>query len=141
MDTLLLARLAVEVLVSHVKDTRTSVDEFQKRGERLYDVIRNRFARETDGGKASNALQLFEKDPKQRKGVEDELFPLLETDQTFAKDLRTTLQVNPPQKKSPHEEIETRSTRLSAAFSTSYQQIKAGKSSTVENIRMSIKND
>ena len=142
METSLLARLVVELLVSHMRNISTSIDGTVANGKNLYDTVQSRFAKEADGGKASKVLQVLKEDPKQRKNVEDELFFLLETDPAFVNIIRTTIQLGLPLKHPPQDDNESHARqRHEAILSTSYQQIKVEKRSTVENIRMSIKND
>ncbi len=93
----------MEALASYFNSVDTSVirseDDLPSRksrelGQRLYEAIYARFAQETDGGKASNTLEFFVKDPDYSSVVEKKLSHLLQTDPAFADTLHQIIQAS-----------------------------------------------
>lgn len=64
-------------------------------GKHLYEIIRARFSKEADGGKASQALTTLASDPDYRPVVEQKLARILSADPAFEQALRAIIESGP----------------------------------------------
>lgn len=137
MDAAALTSLAVTLLMPlvHKGDASTN-NEYYQYSQRLYELLRGRFATIRDEGRASKALQLFLENPENSYRVEKKLFPLLQTDPVFADELRSMIQTGPRRSLTPQEEREARRMRTLDALSVGRQETRAGKYSTLEDVQI-----
>lgn len=130
-------------IVSTAVVTKMSEDIYDKTKEQtkhLLEAIRNRFAQEPDGGKASKALQNFVEEPRDYSIVlENKLFNLLQTDLAFAKELDTIIQVGPRQLLTVEEEAWATKIRMNNSLGRGTQKIKGSKKSTIKDVEMNMK--
>ena len=107
---------------------------------RLYSAIRQRFAKENDGGRASQALQAFVDDPGNAGTVRIKLERILQNDPAFASELLAIMRSGPYQSLIVGEEATAPDIDMSNASGAGTQQIHTGKKSTTERVRMNIPN-
>jgi len=99
-------------------------------GKRLYDLIRARFGKEPDGGKASQALTILADDPDNRGPVETKLYRVLQADPDFAQALRAIIQSGPRQTITAEEEAIARRIRQSNSARVGEQTVEIKKGAT-----------
>ncbi len=113
-------------------------DTIFQQGKRLYNAIRARFTKEPDN-KADRVLENFAADPEEyHENFQNKLFLLLETDSTFAEELRRIIQAGPRQSLTIEEEAIARHIRMVNKAGIGEQTVKGGKRSTMEDIKMQI---
>jgi len=113
-------------------------DAIFQQGKRLYNAILARFAKEPDT-KASRVLENFAADPEEyQENFQNKLFPLLETDSTFAEELRRIIQAGPRQSLTIEEEALARHISMVNKARVGEQIAKGEKRSTMEDIKMRI---
>ena len=105
----------------------------------LYEVVRDRFARNDDGGRASKALQNFADDPQLYGNVfEGMLQPLLQADPRFADTLSQILHTGPIQRIVVGMNAKVEDTSMSNELGQGIQTIEGGDRSTFSGISMNI---
>jgi hypothetical protein len=143
MDAAATTCLVLGVLNPHASIINTSVihsrdEKFSQYSQRLYEALHARFTQEADGGKARRALELFTEDSGYGSGVEKKLLLLLQTDPAFAHTLHQIIEAGPRQELTVEEEAQARRLRMANTLGIARQEIKAGKYSTVSDVRMNI---
>jgi hypothetical protein len=105
----------------------------------LYEVVRDRFAKKDDGGKASRALQNFADDPQLYGNVFKEiLLPSLQTDPGFADKLNQILNTGPIQRIIVGEDAKVEDTHMTNEYGQGIQTIAGGDRSTFSDVSMNI---
>lgn len=143
MDAAALTSLVMALLapLSHREDADllTDVnDASYQYSQRLYELIRKRFADVRDEGRANQALQMFLEDAENGYRVEKKLFPLLQTDPSFADDVRSMIQHGPRPYLTPQEEHEARRIRTHDTLATGRKEIRARKYSILEDVQINV---
>ena len=105
----------------------------------LYEVVRDRFAKNDDGGRASKALQNFAYDPQLYDNVfEGMLQPLLQTDPSFADTITQILHTGPIQRIIVGVNAKVEDTSMSNELGQGIQTIEGGDGSTFSGVSMNI---
>lgn len=99
MDAVTLVHQVMNTLTPFLESMGTATaskigEDVYEHGKKLYILIRDRFAHESDG-KASKALQMFENDPDAGHMVETKLLRLVQNDLNFAEALYHAIQAGP----------------------------------------------
>ena len=105
----------------------------------LYEVVRDRFAKKDDGGKASRALQNFADDPQLYGNVFEEiLLPSLQADPGFADTINQILHTGPIQRIVVGVNAKVENTSITNELGQGIQTIEGGDGSTFSGISMNI---
>lgn len=144
MDPASLTAMAMGLLGPYFVALGTSVateagKDVYQRGKHLFELIKARFAREADGGKAVRVLEDAVSDPDLSSSLETKLFRLLTNDATFASELRQFMQSGPRQSLTQGEEAVARRIRLTNTAGTGDQEIRQEKHATAEDIEFNIR--
>lgn len=125
--------------------TKLSEDAYgavKEQAQRLYEVLRNRFSHEKDGGNAHQALQAFAGgDTDYEAVVEKKLFTILQADPDFARELAQVVQSGPRQILTAAEEARASRIRMSNSLGRGHQEISAGKHSVIDDVQFTIGNE
>jgi hypothetical protein len=144
MDIAILTSLVVGALTPFFKNAASAIgdkagSDLYEHGKHLYEIVRNRFAKETDGGKASKALQNFAEDPEEYRDVfEKRLINLLQNDPAFANTLRQIVQAGPRQALTVEEEAAAHRIRMTNTQGRGNQEIMGGKRSRIEDVELNM---
>lgn len=145
MDPTTLAALTVTALSPYIaevgKEFATKAgDAAFERAKRLYDAIHDRFAKEAskDEGRASEALETFEKDPDNAATIQTKLARILEDDSDFTRELSLIIQSGPRQSFTVRRDSRALDTDMTTADSRSQQEIVVEDNSQIEGTRMII---
>ena len=118
--------------------TKFGEDAYQE-SKHLSEVVRDRFAKKDDGGRASTALQNFADDPQLYGNVVEEmLVPLLQADPTFADTLNQILHTAPIQRIKVGLDARVEDTHMSNERGQGIQTIEGGDRSTFSNVSLNI---
>ena len=105
----------------------------------LYEVVRDRFAKNDDGGRASKALQNFADDPQLYGNVfEGMLQPLLQSDLGFADTIIQILHTGPIQRIVVGANAKVEDTSMSNELGQGIQTIEGGDGSTFSRVSFNI---
>jgi hypothetical protein len=105
----------------------------------LYEVVRDRFAKNDDGGRASKALQNFADDPQVYGNVfEGMLQPMLLSDPSFADAITQILHTGPIQRIVVGVDAKVADTHMSNELGQGNQTIEGGDRSTFSDVSMNI---
>ena len=115
-------------------------DALFEQGKRLYEAIHARFAREVsvDGGKASQALDNFVKDPDNASVVETKLLRLLQTDPNFANTLSQIIQTGASQEITFGHDAKAKDFQMRNTTGEGSQQFHTGDRPNLEGITVEI---
>ena len=118
--------------------TKFGEDAYQA-SKHLYEVVRDRFAKNDDGGRASKVLQNFADDPQLYDNVfEGMLQPLLQTDPSFADTITQILHTGPIQRIIVGVNAKVEDTSMSNELGQGIQTIEGGDGSTFSGVSMNI---
>ena len=108
-------------------------EDAYEEGKHLYHIVRDRFAKEPDNGRASKALQSFADDPETYDIVlEKVLISILQSDPEFANVLNGVTQKGPIQRLEIGDSSIARSNQMKNSLGEGTQIAKAGENSTLE---------
>ncbi|GAC1656916.1 MAG: hypothetical protein NVS4B7_01510 [Ktedonobacteraceae bacterium] len=114
-------------------------DKSAEQGKHLLDSIKTRFAKEKDGGSATQALQTFaDGDLDYSIVVKTKLERLLRDDADFAENLLRIIQSGPLQSLVVGDEAIARNIGMSNNLGAGTQKIQTGKGSETTDIRMNM---
>jgi len=147
MDPLTLGILASQVVailtpffskVGEAIATKFGEDAYEE-SKHLYEVVRDRFAKKDDGGRASKALQNFADDPQLYSNVlKETLLPLLQADPNFANTLSQIIKTGPLQEMNFGDESSIEDTHQTNEQEQGTQNMKGGKGVTFKNVSQDI---
>ena len=113
-----------------------------QQGKHLFETIKGRFAKEKDGGSATQALQTFVNgDADYQAVVQTKLERILRDDPAFASSLSHLLQSGPLQSLIVGEEAKARNIGMANNLGAGRQEIQTGRASDIQDIRMNINAD
>jgi hypothetical protein len=145
VDPITLAGLVVTALSPYIaeigKEFATQAgDAAFERAKRLYDAIHDRFAKEApkDEGRASKALETFEKDPDNAATIQTKLARILQDDLDFTRELSLIVQSGPRQSFTVRRDSRAIDTDMATSDSRSLQEIVIEDNSQIEVTRMII---
>ncbi len=105
----------------------------------LYEIVRDRFAKNDDNGRASKALQNFADDPQIYGNVfEGILQPLLQRDPQFADSITQILHTGPIQRIVVGMNAKVEDTSMSNELGQGIQTIEGGDGATFSSVSMNI---
>ncbi len=108
-------------------------EDAYEEGKHLYHVVRDRFAKEPDNGKANKALQNFADDPETYDTVlEKVLVSILQSDPEFAYALKGITQKGPIQRLEIGNSSIARDNQMKNSLGEGTQIAKAGENATLE---------
>ncbi len=118
--------------------TKFGEDAYEK-SKHLYEVVRDRFAKKDDGGRANKALQNFADDPQLYGNVFKEmLLPLLQADPNFAETLSVILHSGPIQRIKVGSKAKVEKTHITNKSGRGEQIIIGGDEATFLDVSMDI---
>lgn len=109
-----------------------------EQSKRIYEAVKARFAREADGGKASQALTILASDPDNKPVVEAKLTRILQSDPAFAEALRQLVQTGPIQRLVLEENAKASRVRMRNSARTGTQEGRGGSNSEMTDIDVEI---
>ena len=105
----------------------------------LYEVVRDRFAKIDDGGRASKALQNFADDPQVYGNVfEGILLPSLQADPGFTGTINQILHTGPIQRIVVGEDAKVADIQMNNEYGQALQTIEGGDRTTFSDVSMNI---
>jgi hypothetical protein len=147
MDPLTLGVLASQVVailtpffskVGEAIATKFGEDAYEE-SKHLYEVVRDRFVKKDDDGRASKALQNFADDPQlYGEALEKTLLPVLQADPHFAATINHILQSGPIQRIKVGLNARVENTQMSNELGLGEQSIEGGDGSTFSGISLNI---
>jgi hypothetical protein len=147
MDPIALTMVATQVVsvltpffskVGEAIATKFGEDAYEA-SKHLFEVVRDRFAKNEDGGRASKALQNFADDPQLYGNVfEGVLQPLLQSDPSFAGTITQILHTGPIQRIVVGINAKVEDTSMSNELGQGTQTIEGGDGTTFSRISMNI---
>lgn len=145
MDPFMLATQVIAILSPFIAKASEAVatkagDALFEQGKRLYEAIHARFAQEApvDGGKASQALDNFVKDPDNASVVETKLLRLLQTDSNFASTLSQIIKTGASQEINFGDDAKAKDFQMRNATGEGSQQFHTGDRPNLEGIIVEI---
>ena len=147
MDPLTLGILASQVVavltpffskVGEAIATKFGEDAYEE-SKHLYEVVRDRFIKKDDNGRASKALQNFTGEPElYGEALEKTLLPVLQADPHFADTIQHILQSGPVQRIKVGLNARVENAQLSNELGLGEQIIEGGDGSTFSGISLNI---
>ena len=147
MDPLTLGILASQVVailtpffskVGEAIATKFGEDAYEE-SKHLYEVVRDRFVKKDDNGRASKALQNFTGEPElYGEALEKTLLPVLQADPHFADTIHYILQSGPVQRIKVGLNARVENAQLSNELGLGEQIIEGGDGSTFSGISLNI---
>ena len=146
MDPFTLATQVIAVLSPFLAKAGEAVatqagDTLFAQGKRLYKAVHARFAQEApaDGGKASQALDNFVKDPDNASVVETKLRRLLQTDPNFANTLSQIIQTGASQEITFGHDAKAKDFQMRNTTGEGSQQLHTGDRPNLEGFTVEIR--
>lgn len=147
MDPFTLTMVATQVVavltpffskVGEAIATKFGEDAYEA-SKHLYEVVRDRFARNDDDGRANKALQNFADDPQVYGNVfEGMLQPMLQSDTSFADAITQILHTGPIQRITVGADAKVADTHMDNEYGQAIQTIEGGDRSTFSDVSMNI---